>query len=432
MEPEALRRSARLSQSGAEHDQARLTDRTTDPDYIDQVEDFTRLTHQQIHDAAQAMNPADMHTAADTWVTIADSIFGAVTTLHAAVHTALADSMTGHLADAAAATARRFVQDATDTAEIAHSTGHRMIAAAFGAEALRKTVPPPVTHGSQSDRDEQYQLALAALDANYTPIYPPAGSGIPAFFTITTPGAADASGNSRGATDPSPASDARAITTPGFTPNMDAWRNPADLDTHRPHAGEETASATNSPFAQHIPQDQAATDEPDALHRSATDPGADRWRPDTDPDHRSTTPPTTTETHPTATLPTSTTPADDPTRASRPSSRIGSPSNRYSPNPFPDLAHSVRGPTVPEPTTQPRPLTPQLRPESPGTAIPPGMFAPGTRTTAPESAHTCPPWLIRNREDELLGSPLPHVPPTLGAEFPSTRIDPARTPDDHL
>ncbi|MFE5284831.1 hypothetical protein ACFRAQ_07645 [Nocardia sp. NPDC056611] len=428
MEPEALRRSARLSQSGAEHDQARLTHRTADPDYIDHVEDFTRLSHQQIHDAVQAMNPCDMHTAADTWVTIADSIFGAVTTLHATIHTALADTMTGHLADAAAAAARRFVQDATDTAEIAHSTGHRMIAAAFGAEALRKTVPPPVTDGPASDRDEQYQLALAALDANYTPIYPPAGSGIPAFFTITAPGAADASGNSSGATDPSRPFDTRAITTPGSTPDLDAWRNPADPDTHRPQAGEETASATNSPFAQRIPQDQATSDDPEALHRSATDPGADRWRPDTDPDHRSPTPSTTTGTHPTATLPTSTAPTDDPARTGHPTSPTGPPSNRYSPNPFPDLTRSFRGPTVPEPTTQPRPVTPQVRPESPSTAMPPGMFAPGTRPTTPESAHTCPPWLIRNRENELLGSPLPHVQPTLGAEFPSARIAP--TPDD--
>ncbi|MFD7847208.1 hypothetical protein ACFV4K_30295 [Nocardia sp. NPDC059764] len=420
MEPEALRRSARLSQSGAEHDQARLTDRATDPDYIDHVEDFTRLTHQQIHDAVQAMNPGDMHTAADTWVTIADSIFGAVTTLHATIHTALADSMTGHLADAAAAAARRFVQDATDTAEITHSTGHRMIAAAFGAEALRKTVPPP-PHGPATDRADHYHLALAALDANYTPIYPPAGSGIPAFFTVTTLSAADSPGNSSGAMNPGSTSDAK--TTPGSTPNLDAWGNPADLDAHRPRTGEETLSTTNSPSAQRIPGDQSTSGEPTTLDQTVADLGQDRWR--ADKDRSATQPPTTTETHPTATHPTSTTPTGDPTRTTHPASPHGIPSNRYSPNPFPDLARSFPGPTTPEPLRQPGPVTPQVRPESPSTAIPPGMFAPGTRTPPPDAAHTCPPWLIRNRENELLGTPPPHIAPVLGAEFPAAQPNPA-------
>lgn len=425
MDPEALRRSARLSQSGAEHHQARLTDRATDPDYIDHIEDFTRLSHHQIHDAVQAMNPADMHTAADTWVTIADSLFGAVTTLHATVHTALADSLTGHLADAAAAAARRFVQDATDTAEITHSTGHRMIAAAFAAEALRKTVPPPLTHGPVSDRDEQYRLALAALDANYTPIYPPAGSGIPAFFPITAPGASEVSGNTSGATDPTLASDSQADTTPGPTPNLDAWGNRAELGKHRSQAGEQTASAADSTLAQRIPQDQAASGDPTALHRSTAGPGADRWRPDADLDHRSTIPtPTTDETHPTAAFPTSTTPTGDPTRTGHPSSPTGTPSNRHSPNPFPDPARSFPGPTTPEPITQPRPLTPPVRPESPGTTMPPGMFAPGTRTTTPDATHTCPPWLIRNRENELLGTLPPHIAPVIGAEFPAAQLNP--------
>ncbi|MFE4460887.1 hypothetical protein ACFROC_26325, partial [Nocardia tengchongensis] len=93
MEPEALRRRARLSQAGAEHDQTRLSGRDTDPDYIRDLEHFPSLTHRQIHDRVQAMRPGDLHTAADTWISIADSIFGAVTTLHATVQTALTDGM---------------------------------------------------------------------------------------------------------------------------------------------------------------------------------------------------------------------------------------------------------------------------------------------------------------------------------------------------
>ncbi|MGW4352906.1 PPE domain-containing protein [Nocardia sp. NPDC004582] len=431
MEPEALRRSARLSQSGAEHDQARLAGRATDPDYIDRVEDFTQLSHHRIHDCVQAMNPGDLRTAADTWVTIADSIFGAVTTLHATIHTALADSMTGRLADAAAAAARRFVQDATDTAEITHSTGHRMIAAAFGAEALRKTVPPPVTHGSRFDRDEQYQLALAALDANYTPIYPPAGSGIPAFFAITAPGESDASGNTGGATDPTPASNPLSDTALGPTSNRYAMGNPADLGEHRPQATDRT-TPTNSSAAQPIPQHRSDLGEPAIASGQAADPAADRWSSHSDHDHPSTTADTHPAAIPSSPSPLSTPPVGEPTRPGHPASPVGTPPNRYSPIPFPDPARSFPAPITPEPATQPRPLTPPSRPESPTTAIPPGMFAPAARTPNPDAAHTCPPWLLRNRENELLGTPPPHVRPTLGAEFPSAGIAPAPAPDDHL
>ncbi|AYF77821.1 hypothetical protein D7D52_32890 [Nocardia yunnanensis] len=51
------------------------------------------------------------------------------------------------------------------------------------------------------------------------------------------------------------------------------------------------------------------------------------------------------------------------------------------------------------------------------------MFAPGRADRSPDIDHRSPDWLIRNRQEELLGHPLPHVPATLGAEFPSARYD---------
>ncbi|MFE3105142.1 hypothetical protein [Nocardia tengchongensis] len=432
MEPEALRRRARLSQAGAEHDQTRLSGRDTDPDYIRDLEHFPSLTHRQIHDRVQAMRPGDLHTAADTWISIADSIFGAVTTLHATVQTALTNDMSGHLADAATTAARRFVQDATDTAEITHSTGHRIIATAYAAEALRKSVPPPKTDGPAADRDEQYHLALAALDANYTPIYPPAGAGVPAYFTVMTPGV----GISGGATDPAAAPTEGAA----FTPQSAApdGQVPGGFPGTRPQLSDPTASSTNAPVPQVIPGLRDADDTNSPIDQSTAADKTDRG-PGQSPSHRSsnarpldveTTPATTTS--PDSPSRTATTPTADPTRTGRPPTPSPTvPRSRpFSPNPFPDPSRSYPGPTSPEPTTPARPLTTLDKPATAATT-PPGMFAPGTRANqTPETSHHCPTWLVRDRQDELLGAALPHVAPILGAEFPSARNDPLQHSDD--
>ncbi|MFE2961722.1 hypothetical protein [Nocardia tengchongensis] len=437
MEPEALRRRARLSQAGAEHDQTRLSGRDTDPDYIRDLEHFPSLTHRQIHDRVQAMRPGDLHTAADTWISIADSIFGALTTLHATVQTALTNGMSGHLADAATTAARRLVQDATDTAEITHSTGHRIIATAYAAEALRKSVPPPKIDGPAADRDEQYHLALAALDSNYTPIYPPAGAGIPAYFTVMTPGGADGSGIRGGATDPAAAvTEGAAFTPQAATPDGQV---PGGHPGARQQLSAPTTSSTNAPVPQSIPGLRDALDPNSPTGRSTATDKTDQG-PESSRSHRSsntarpldleTTPATTTA--PDSPTPTAPTPTAGPAHTGRPPtpSPTDPRSHPFSPNPFPDPSRSFPGPTSPEPTTPPRPLTTLDKPATAATT-PPGMFAPGTRANqSPETSHHCPTWLVRDRQDELLGAALPHVAPILGAEFPSARNDPIQHSND--
>ncbi|MEV6098746.1 hypothetical protein [Nocardia sp. NPDC051981] len=401
MEPEALRRRARLSQSGAEHEQSRIAIRGLDPDYIRQLEHFPRFTHEQIHSRIQAMNPGDMHTAAQVWVSIADSMFGALSTLHATVQTTLAAAMSGHLADAAETAARQFVRDATDVAEIAHSTGHRVIAAAYGAEAVRKTVPPPVPDAPAGTKDEQYHLALAALDANYVPIYPPAGTAVPAFFALRSPG--DTASENLGGT-----ADATQDTGQRTTPLSDAWSGPGGSHDPGSRPPGTTAAATDPGDSQHFPASGTEADAQDPAYRSP-----DRR---TSGDQPSTAPPRTDpETHPATTTP--------PTSPFTPTPG-GHPAVPLSPTPAtPDPGRSFPGPPSPEPLTQPRQLNSPNLAAPPGSA-PSGMFAPGGRpTTDPDSSHRTPPWLIRDRQDELLGSPLPHVPPTIGAEFPAARND---------
>ncbi|MGW5108862.1 hypothetical protein [Nocardia sp. NPDC004123] len=408
MEPEALRRRARLSQSGAEHEQSRIAIRGLDPDYIRHLEHFPGFTHEQIHSRVQAMNPGDMHTAAQIWVSIADSMFGALSTLHATVQTTLADAMSGHLADAAETAARQFVRDATDVAEIAHSTGHRVIAAAYGAEAVRKTVPPPVPDAPADAKDEQYHLALAALDANYVPIYPPAGTAVPAFFALRSPG--DIASENLGGT-PDSAPDTGRPTTP-ISNTRSGPGGSHDLEPGSPGTA---ATAADPGDSQHLPGSGTDADAQDPAYRSP-----DRRMPGDQP----------------STAPHQTDPETEPVAATPLTSPFtptpgGHPAIPFSPTPTtPDPGRSFPGPPSPEPLTQPR------QPNSPNLSTPPGsgpsgMFAPGGRpTTDPDSSHRTPPWLIRDRQDELLGTPLPHVPPTIGAEFPAARNDLMQTDVD--
>ncbi|BEK86768.1 hypothetical protein [Nocardia seriolae] len=424
MDPEALRRRAAMSQSGAEHEQTDIAGRGTDPDYIRRLEDFDRFSHEQIHRRVQAMNPGDMHRVAETWISIADSMFGALTVLHASVQSTLADGMAGNIADAAAASARRFVRDATDIAEIAQSTGHRRTAAAYGAEAVRKTVPPPLIHGSPNVREKQRQIALAALDANYTPIYPPAGSGIPAFFTVMAPGDEAAGEDWRGARDSGPTPGAPEPGPGPGTSGTSPLIEPASY-------ARDGSDGTDEPGAQSPDTSMAGTNPADARDISRTGARGDTLSPgyvSPNTDDRSRRDSSDLDTRP-ATI----APPENPLTTGRtppPTGKPAAPARPHATPATPDPGHSFPGPLKPGTPTQPRSLTPADGPGSSGSAIPPGLFTPGSRAgTDPDSAHRCPPWLIRDRQDELLGSPLPHVPPTLGAEFPSARYD--LTPPEH-
>ncbi|MVU84060.1 hypothetical protein GPX89_43380 [Nocardia sp. ET3-3] len=408
MDPEALRRRARLSQSGAEHDQSRLTDRGLDPDYITCLEHFPDLAHEQIHDSVQAMSPGDMQHAAQTWVTIADSLFGAASALHTTVQSALADGMAGHLADAAEAAARQFVRDATDVAEIIHGTGHRIFAAAYGAEALRKTVPPPPAHGSAGERDNQYRLALAALDANYVPIYPPAGASIPAFFPITTPGSGRAD-TAYNAEDPggTPDSNPDTITQPAGShtpdPVTDRRTGPTEVPSSPAPSNDSTPAADPRTPASGTLVDSHGVSDPEAENRPASSGSETR--------------------------PATTTPGVDPVSPT-PTGSPTIPTPAHTPTPTPDPGRSFPTPPNPE-LAQPKSPSLPNGPEPSTQNMPPGMFTPGTRSTPDsDAAHYSPTWLIRDRTTELLGHPLPYVPQTIGAEFLAARNEPATAEDD--
>ncbi|WP_067572815.1 PPE domain-containing protein [Nocardia acidivorans] len=467
---------AERAQRGAEREQQRVSGGGVDPDYIERLEHFPGMSHGEIYAHVQAMDPAAMRAQAEVWIDIADNLSGAITGLHTTVQSALATGLRGHVGDAAVQAARDFVQWATDITEIAHSTGHRILAASYGAEAVRRTVPPPAAddssasaatiatmvgdppgdaHTREAAREELRQVAIAAMEANYIPTYPPAGSGVPAFGSYT-----GADGAASGGDAP------EGISTAGMNSVRGTPHRADPAETIRATGGGGGARRSGNP-------NQAAAQgnngQPSAADTAATSSGAPSEE-DTSPSSAAQDPTANADrsaalTSPANTLnsgnPLSTTDSTDPNRATPggPDSTFtprtpsgspdpsGSPSSR-TPNRLPTPGRSL-GPRIPNsPPAQadpgrsypappatgqsaaPTPPTTAPRSASPAMGFLPATH-PGSAGTAADSdsAHRTPDWLIRNRQQELLGNPPPAVPAVLGAEIPAARTDLTAHPD---
>ncbi|WP_067822860.1 PPE domain-containing protein [Nocardia inohanensis] len=445
MDADRLGQAARDSQQGAEREQLRVSHGAVDADYVQRLEHFEGWSHESIYAAVREMNPGDMHAAAEAWVSIGNSLSGVAPRLHMQLQSVLTDGSAGRIAEAADRAAREFVQRVLDVAEIAHGTGHRMTAAAFGAEAVRKTVPPPPDTGStttgsslsdtsttflglllgttapgdaqqaEAHREEQYRLALAALEANYVPIYPPAGAGVPAFADVEMPGGG--------------AQSTGVGVDPGSPPTYAA--TPGGTSPGRTHPG-----------ALNLVGDGA---DPSGTHTASGQPAAEsKAGREAAPANGSTDPAATTGSSDDGTTPASTrdfeaaetTPAAGPGTTASPGSP-GSPSypgtqgNPSAPGIGASAAPRISGaPGVSYPGRPTgTPATPirstrAARSQSPGSSYPPGMYAPGAHSgTAADTNHTAPSWLTWHRAEELLGTPPPAVPPVLGAEILAARTD---------
>ncbi|GEM29870.1 hypothetical protein NN3_08770 [Nocardia neocaledoniensis NBRC 108232] len=159
LEPTA---SGRQQQSGAEQQQESLSHGGTDPKYIADFEVFEGLSHEEIYSAVQQMQPGVMQQFGDQWVTMFTEISGAVTGLM--IQTArAASSLHGAFASAGEAAGRQFVTEATDVYTVLSAVGHRVKAAAYGAEAVKVAVPEPVNSSVAVDTGTSVPATLVEL-----------------------------------------------------------------------------------------------------------------------------------------------------------------------------------------------------------------------------------------------------------------------------
>ncbi|MFE6864608.1 hypothetical protein [Nocardia sp. NPDC057668] len=475
MAEDGWRERARRAQAGAEREQGRVRGGGVDPDYIQRLEWFPGLSHAEIYAGVRDMDPGAMRELADGWVEVADGLSGAVFAVGATTEAAIGEGMAGRIADAAMLAVREFVLDAMDVVGVAHSTGHRITAAAYGAEAVRRSVPPPLeqdwaataphvatmigaeaggAHDPEARGKELYLQALAALDANYVPTYPAAGSGVPAFSAVYAPGIGDAGTEGAGNRllgGGGPSGQVVAAQLPPATAAGERSEATAPRDTESALVGAESATdglepaysgeaasrsgaetAAESAAGQQVHEQSrpvfASTGEGSAERSERPSPG--RAANPSVPEANPSIPGPNSSVPGSPTVPVS--PAA-PGHRSTPGQPLapggsgpGSPPSGGPGRSFPQ-PNSGGFPSVAAPSTH---SAAAVRSTAQPMGFMPGMYPPGARTGADADAdHKTPAWLIRNRESELLGSPPPCMPPVIGSEIPSARTDLTRT--DH-
>lgn len=192
----------------------------TDAAYIQRMEHFEGVPHEEIYTNAQSMAPGRMHHHADEFLSIASSLSGSLLGAHLAINRALSDGFDGQFATAALDAAKRFYDQAMDVHDVIFAVGHRIKAAAYGAEVVKSSVPPPVpasnatpapagtpttavqpgpvtlvdlldpsgATSSTAAKEEQRQVAVGVMNTVYKPTYQPSGEGVPTFVPVQGPG----------------------------------------------------------------------------------------------------------------------------------------------------------------------------------------------------------------------------------------------------
>ncbi|MGW0245133.1 PPE domain-containing protein [Nocardia goodfellowii] len=203
----------------------------TDPDYVPTVEIFDNITHQEIHDKVQLMDPTVLNAGQQAWQQTATGLAEAVTPAHTEIRAALSDGWRGAAAQTAAEAMRAFEQRGSLLADVMSTVAQRLGQAGDAAEALRSAVGTPSNEepdlgaalldpaqatgnaATQKSVENDRQDVVAAMESIYTNAFIQSGAGVPAF-----PGAAEV-GTPIAASSPSaPALTAQAPATDTGTP----------------------------------------------------------------------------------------------------------------------------------------------------------------------------------------------------------------------
>ncbi|MFJ2833956.1 MULTISPECIES: hypothetical protein [Nocardia] len=415
--------SGRQQQSGAEQQQESLSHGGVDPKYIPEFEPFDGMSHEDIYNAVQQMQPGVMQQFGDQWVAMFTEISGAVTGLM--IQTARASSsLHGEFASAGEAAGRKFITEATDVYTVLSAVGHRVKAAAYGAEAVKVAVPAPVnaTEGSnvgtsvpatlaelsvpgsaaatEREKDDRRQQAIAAMKMTYMPTYGPAGENVPTFVAPTQPGTG-------GGTD-DPGTGGGGSNNGGTTGGGGTTTDDGTTTGENPGTTEETT--------------QPGTTTDDDTTTAGTDTDDSGGSDDSQGDDSSSTNPASTT--PASTTPATTTPGTSPGGGGSPGSGSPGGSSPGGATLTPGGSVAGRAPAGVGQNLAAAGLSGAAGAASAGRGMSPGMMgAPGARGGGKddEQEHSAPDYL-RRVQPELFGDDVPAVPGAIGADAPATRV----------
>ncbi|MEV5833736.1 hypothetical protein [Nocardia sp. NPDC052112] len=203
----------------------------TDPNYAQTVEIFDNLSHREIHDGVQLMNPVVLAAGQQAWQGSSTGLATAVEQAHSEIRAAMADGWRGAAADSAADAVREFERHGQQLADVMAAVGQRLGQAGDAAEALRAAVVEPSGEttdlagalldptkatenaATQKAADGTRLDVVQAMDSIYTNAFISTGSGVPAFPDAALPYAV-------GAEVPQP-SDSAPVAPISTTPILD-------------------------------------------------------------------------------------------------------------------------------------------------------------------------------------------------------------------
>ncbi|PPJ36758.1 hypothetical protein C5E45_18255 [Nocardia nova] len=374
------------------------------------------MGHQEIYDNVQQMQPGTMHSHAKKWLDIAAGLGGSLFGLNISIQSALSEGIQGQLADAGAAAARTFVAQGTAIQEVIEAVGARIHAAAYGAEAVKGSVPAPkpATTGTTSapaanlviqaipgapdpakvtgdgkDEAALYEDAKAAMKLNYNTTYMPAGEQVPTFVPV------DHTGPTGPDNGPSPSgNELNNSGKPGGTRPPDETNPDDSTDKSDPNTAQQTDPANASQSG----QDSSRTGSQSTSNPATSSASGSDTRPS----------------------------GLDSTNAAGyggggPGSGLGS----YGTHGGSGTAQpGGPGRSAPGVTSGGNPAAAAsfgTRPGQPGLGGMPGMGGAGKKDET-EREHKTPDYLIMDREEELLGLRDRTLPGAIGADIPSAQF----------
>ncbi|WP_131817022.1 hypothetical protein [Nocardia salmonicida] len=203
------------------HDQ-QFSDGGVDPAYVTGQEPPPEtMTHQQIWDAVQNLDQQAMWNVLSCWSQVSTSLTSAFQLAGIGISRAMQGRLEGEAATAAANAVSAFVSSGERIGDVAQSVAMRLDTMYYAAQALVAAVPAPVasvaadpdnpaesvlpwlvsgekSRGDSEAATQARNLAIAAVNTTYLPVFPPAGADVPTFVAPQETGGGQPDSGSQG------------------------------------------------------------------------------------------------------------------------------------------------------------------------------------------------------------------------------------------
>ncbi|MFD3707508.1 hypothetical protein ACFWUP_30600 [Nocardia sp. NPDC058658] len=259
----------------------------TDPNYVTSPDRFQSMSFDQLYKAVHGeggLDPSGLQGQAGVWRQSSSDVLNlSVFNLMGMTRLFNEGQWQGATADAGQAATEGFVKALNEIGQVFGSVAARVEAVGYAAEAVKLAVQPaPVASGTFDPDNPSQQIlpglsnpatveqnreslaaardsVIQALDTTYTPVFPPSGTGVPAYVDMpvigggdpggANPGAGGSNGQNGGpgADQGSPASIESAATTPAPTETEDSSQSSDQSSGDDSNSGQDSGDAATDP-----------------------------------------------------------------------------------------------------------------------------------------------------------------------------------------